>query len=366
MRTVVRSSLLVLLTASAAATATVSLGVREEPPRSAAPPVLRVAAPGFVEPRHGELTISARQAGTLTDVLVQEGQSVKAGESLVRFDDRLARTVLATARAEQAAAQAALTGAEVGRAQEEVAVRRARLAEAETRVSAARRRMQRIDPLLEKGIVSQRDVDAAADEIAIAEAQAEVARRELEIALRGDLPHEIARVRALRDAAASRVAEAEGILDDHDPRAPRDGTILRLHKRVGETVLASEPLLTMGDLSRRRVRAEFRDSDILKLKAGQPSRIQAGFGGSTCDGSVERLGVSAVTRSVSIERSTERIDYRVVEAWIALSADCRLPVGARVDVLVCLDETDRGCSSRTDPGTKPPDHPRERVVAAER
>lgn len=206
MRTVVRSSLLVLLTASAAATATVSLGVRDEPARPAAPPVLRVAAPGFVEPRHGELTISARQAGTLTDMLVQEGQSVKAGE----------------------------------------------------------------------------------------------------------------------------------------------------------------PLLTMGDLSRRRVRAEFRDGDILKLKAGQPSRIQAGFGGSTCDGSVERLGVSAVTRSVSVERSTERIDYRVVEAWIALAADCRLPVGARVDVLVCLDETDRGCSSRTDPGTKPPDQPRERVVAAER
>ena len=100
MRTVVRSSLLVLLTASAAATATVSLGVREEPPKSVAPSVLRIAAPGFVEPRHGELTISARQAGTLADVLVQEGQSVKAGEPLVRFDDRLARTVLATARAE--------------------------------------------------------------------------------------------------------------------------------------------------------------------------------------------------------------------------------------------------------------------------
>lgn len=366
MRPAARISLLAILTAAAAATATVSFGIRDEPPGSAVMPVLRVAAPGFVEPRHGELTISARQAGTLTDVLVQEGQDVKAGELLARFDGRIARTTLETARAEQAAAQAALTGAEAGRAQEEVAVRRARLAEAETRVSAARRRMQRIDPLMEKGIVSQRDVDAASDEIAIAEAQAEVARRELEIAVRGDLPHEIARVRALRDAAASRVDEAEGILDDHDPRAPRDGTILRLHKRIGETVLASEPLLTMGDLSRRRVRAEFRDGDILKLKAGQPSRIQAGFGGSVCSGSVDRLGVSAVTRSVSVERSTERIDYRVVEAWIALSGECRLPVGTRVDVLVCVDEADRGCSSQTDPDAEPLKHPQNRVVSAER
>lgn len=366
MRPAASYALLAVVLVAAAFSATLSFGVRSGLPERAAAPALRVAAPGFVEPREGDLTISARQAGTLSELLVQEGQSVKAGEALVRFDDRLARIALETAQAEQAAAQAALTGAEAGRTREEIAVRRARLAETETRVASARRHLQRVAPLSGKGIVSQRDVDAASDDLAIAEAQADVARRELEIALRGDLPHEIARARALRDAAASRVAEAKGVLDEHDARAVRDGTILRIHKRAGETVLATEPLLTMGDLSRRRVRAEFRDGDIPKLRPGQLSRVQTDFGGSACNGSVERLGVAAVTRSVPIERSTERIDYRVVEAWIELPATCRLPVGARVDVLVCVGEGDDGCSRRTASGTEPTGRPRDEVVAAGR
>lgn len=346
MRTTVRYAILATLAASAAITATSSFGVPDRSPTAPPAPFRRVAALGFVEPLLGDLTISARHAGTVTDVVVEEGQSVRAGDLLVRFDGRLARIALETARAEQAAAEAALTGVEAGLTREEVAVRRARLTEAETRVAAAKRRMLRITPLLREAVVPQRDVDETLDELAIAEAQAEVARRELEIASRGNLPHEIERASALRDVAAGRAEEAKGILDDHFLRAPSDGTVLKIHKRAGVTVLAAEPLLVIGDLSRRRVRAEFRDSDILELRVGQPSRIQTDFGGAVCDGRVERLGVSAVTRSIAVERSTERIDYRVVEAWIGLPIACALPAGARVDVLVCVDDADDGCRNR--------------------
>ena len=64
-------------------------------------------ATGYVTARR-EATVSAQITGTLTEVLIEEGEHVKAGQVLARLDDTAQRASLAQAQAQlQAAAGAA-------------------------------------------------------------------------------------------------------------------------------------------------------------------------------------------------------------------------------------------------------------------
>src|SRR5690606_17409714 len=68
----------------------------------APPPVAQWAASatGRVEPKGGEIRISSEVGGKIKDILVKEGDEVKAGDLLVRLDDRDYYTKIAAAAAE--------------------------------------------------------------------------------------------------------------------------------------------------------------------------------------------------------------------------------------------------------------------------
>ena len=70
-------------------------------------------APGWVEPDPYAITVPALADGIVQDVLILEGQSVKAGQVLVQLVDADARLALAKAQAELAQRQAELTAAEL-------------------------------------------------------------------------------------------------------------------------------------------------------------------------------------------------------------------------------------------------------------
>src|SRR5256885_2408490 len=64
-------------------------------------------ATGYVTARR-QATVSAQITGTLTEVLIEEGEHVKAGQVLARLDDTAQRASLAQSAAQVQAAQALL------------------------------------------------------------------------------------------------------------------------------------------------------------------------------------------------------------------------------------------------------------------
>jgi multidrug efflux pump subunit AcrA (membrane-fusion protein) len=94
-------------------------------PRSEGPLVVS----GFIEAE--EVTVAAEVGGRIAEIAVAEGDTVEAGQVLVRIDDRIARAQLEVAQAAVEVAQAQLARARAGARPEEIRRAQALLAQAE-------------------------------------------------------------------------------------------------------------------------------------------------------------------------------------------------------------------------------------------
>ena len=125
-------------------------------------------ASGYVTARR-MATVSAQITGTLKEVLIEEGEHVKAGQVLARLDDSALQASVAQSRAQLNSSQALAT-------------------QIETQLAQARRDAQRSQDLIERQLVSRQSLEAAQTQQATIEAQLQVQRRQIavaEAALRG-------------------------------------------------------------------------------------------------------------------------------------------------------------------------------------
>jgi HlyD family secretion protein len=140
--------------------------------------------------------------------------------------------------------------------------------------------------------------------------------------------------------AEAGLAEAEALLELTVIRAPIDGRILRVHKKVGETVSDARdtPILTMGDIATLRVRAEVDETDIARVAIGQPAYVRAdAFGEAQFRGKVVSIRPSLDRKRIRIDSPSERLDVKILEVLIDLEQDVRLLPGLRVDVFIRPD-----------------------------
>src|SRR2546421_1252771 len=115
-------------------------------------------ATGYVTARR-EATVSAQITGTLIEVLIEEGEHVKAGQVLARLDDTAQRASLAQA-------QAQLHGAE------------SLLAQYEVQLAQSQRDLKRAEDLLERKLVSAQAAGPARTHVDAQTAQVEAQRRD--------------------------------------------------------------------------------------------------------------------------------------------------------------------------------------------
>jgi multidrug resistance efflux pump len=176
-----------------------------------------------------EIHIGSRVGGRIAAVLVQEGQFVKQGQPLVRFEAydlesrrAEARAVLAEseanlqkllagarpeeiaeARAKAEAAWMSLELARNGPRKEEVDAAYQEVKAADADLEIARVSLERIQKLAANGVASRQDLDAARTSAERAQARREAARRRYDLLLAGTRREEIERAeRQFREAAA--------------------------------------------------------------------------------------------------------------------------------------------------------------------
>ncbi|GAB4573417.1 MAG: hypothetical protein Tsb008_08020 [Rhodothalassiaceae bacterium] len=156
-----------------------------------------IVATGHVVPER-QATVSSDEIGKITQILVREGQEVKAGQPLAYLDD--VRQKLSLAEAEK-----------------NLAVARARLAEAEAARDALVPRHERIMALHARGHASRAAVDDMEAERQSLAAKVDTARRVVDLNL--DLLH-----------------QAESLLEYRKIYAPFDGVVTKINAQVGEIV----------------------------------------------------------------------------------------------------------------------------------
>ncbi|HET6905464.1 MAG TPA: efflux RND transporter periplasmic adaptor subunit [Rhodanobacteraceae bacterium] len=179
-------------------------------------------ATGYVVARR-EATVSAQITGTLTEVLVEEGEHVRKDQILARLDDSGYRAALDAAKAQYAAAQA-----QVG--------------EARAQLEQAQHDAKRLESIVVRGLVSRQQAEQA-------RTQAETAQATLLAAQKS------------AQAAAAQVTSAQVNFDYCVVRAPFDGVITDKAAQVGEIV---SPFSAGGGFTRTGV-ATIVDMDSLEV-----------------------------------------------------------------------------------------------------
>ena len=180
-------------------------------------------ATGYVTARR-QATVSAQITGTLVEVLIEEGETVEAGQVLARLEDTAARASFAQAQAQHAQALAMV---------EQL------LAQSEQ----SRRHLQRQETLFKRALIGAETVENARMQADVLDAQLKAQRR-------------------AADVARAQVDSAQVQLDYTTVRAPFAGVVIAKTAQVGEIV---SPLSAGGGFTRTGV-GTIVDMDSLEIE----------------------------------------------------------------------------------------------------
>lgn len=270
-----------ILAGLTATVASLALRQGQRRPRPAAPVVANpsparsqaVAALGRLEPAGDIRRLAAPIIGIggsprLSRLLVVEGQEVRAGDILASFDN--APSIEADRRRLQI-----------------------RIANLQRRLGVEARELGRYRGLTRAGAVSLDELD----------------RREQQyLMLQGEL----------QEAEAERF-RVETDLRETLLRAPLNGTILRIHTRVGERP-GDKGILELGASSRMEALLEVYESDIGRVRLGQPVELTSENGGFSgrLQGTVSRISPQVRQREVLSTDPSGDADARIVEVRVRL------------------------------------------------
>lgn len=253
-----------------------------------------------------DATLSSTRGGRVDAYAFEVGQTVKAGELVVRLG--ASELVYAS---QAAAASAKVATVRIGEAKDPAGLPSALAAKAnlETASDAARR----AEKLHAQGSVSEQELNRTRTSERAAKAQYEAALSEARV--------EFGRLNEVRAVAG----QAQAALGDKDIRAPFDGIVLDRFVEIGQVAAPNAPLLRVADPSELRVRFDMPQFDAEKVALGRSVRVLV-------DGKMLAAKVVRSTPGLVGEANA-----RLVEAQIAEPPPGLLP-GARVPAWLELGE----------------------------
>jgi membrane fusion protein (multidrug efflux system) len=335
--------------------------------------------------------IASKVYGSISRVLIDDNQAVKAGQVVVRIDARdyqakvdQARAALEVAEAQAKAAAtgvpltaetttSATSGSEAKVAAREAEYERSRvafeqaagagLAYAKANVDArqaaderAGSDLRRMKPLAAREEISQQELDAYAATSRVAHSELQAAGEKLQAALKDvdirknamlnakagleEARAELVRARASEKevpissakAASAKAAVAKAKADLGavelqlsycDITAPMDGVVTRKSVEPGEIVQPGQQLFILVPLDRVWVNANFKETQLAHVRAGQRAEIDIDMYGKTLAGHVDSIAGATGARSSLLPPENATGNFvKVVQ---------RIPVKIRVD-----------------------------------
>jgi len=246
----------------------------------------------------GQVTVIAPQlAGYVAEVPVQDFATVKQGDLLLRIDDRIYAQKLEQARALLAAQRAALANSEQARAAAEARLRasEANVASAEAALRTAEANWGRIEPLRERGVVSQTSTDQSQQALDQARASLTAAHAAVDVA-RQDVQTAIVNRQSLEAAvegAQAAVHLAEIDMQNTRITAPQDGRLGEVSARLGQYVSAGTQLMALVP-AQTWVIANFKETQLPGMRVGQlVSFTVDALRHATLTGKIERFSPAA-------------------------------------------------------------------------
>jgi membrane fusion protein (multidrug efflux system) len=238
--------------------------------------------------------ISPKISGYISDVPVNDNQSVKAGQTIARIDPRDYQTALDQAGANVAAAQATIETLTQQIAQQHLVVEQARqqVASDQAALVYSQQDFQRYTDLERTGYGTVQRAQQAQSDIVQKQAKldsdkAGVASAEKQIAV---LQGQLEQARASLAQQQANEHQAELNLSYTTITAPFDGTIGVRNIQLGQYVQPGTQLMAVVPLQSVYITANYMETQLTHVRAGQPVTINVDtFDGTVVHGHVESV-----------------------------------------------------------------------------
>jgi membrane fusion protein, multidrug efflux system len=343
--------------------------------------------------------VSARISGTIIHVnpAVEDSHYVEAGTVLAEIDpadyaaerdraqaeyDRLSASAVAAEKdiaviSSGSNGRLELATASVGEAEQSISsdeasldAAQARLAQAEASFKRAEGDRQRYERLLEKHEISQSEYDRVATEAAtdreavtaataekaaagqrVAQAQSKLAERKADLRAARSAPEQIDSSRAKAAAASAEAVRAKAQLTTAQLNfgytrivAPVGGIVGRKTVEAGQRVQPGQQLLTIIPLDDLWITANFKETQLRRMKPAQPVTIHADASGTDYRGHIDSLGGATGSRFSLLPPENATGNYVKVVQRVPVrilldpsqNADHRLRPGLSVEAKVSL------------------------------
>ncbi|MDR2298707.1 MAG: efflux RND transporter periplasmic adaptor subunit [Comamonas sp.] len=314
--------------------------------------------------------ITPQVGGTVISIGADDTDYVKAGQVLVQLDpaDYLVQLAQAESQLAQTARQTRTLYANNAPLAAQVAQREADLLRLKADAAKANDDVARRRPLTVTGAVGKEEFDhakalatAASNAVAAAEAAVRAAKAQLtaaEAQTKGTTAQDFPAVMA----AAAKVRESYLALQRTRLLSPVDGFVAKRGVQLGQRVAAGSPLMTVVDLHKLWVDANFKESQLADLRMGQKVELTADvYGDKTVyEGHVVGLGAGtgAAFSLLPAQNATgnwikvvQRVPVRVSLEPEALKQH-PLRVGLSMDVKVDIRDKE-GLALANTPRTEP-------------
>jgi len=250
-----------------------------------------VSAPGIVEPVQ-KVDISAEVSARIMELPKRAGERVRAGELIMRLDDRDLKAALQSAEARRDGERYRLEA------------ERSRIIGTQNNLEFARITAQRQEGLLLTGDISRQAFEDATARALDLEAQFQAQKNTI-VQLEKSLAAAEAQIEQQREALRRTVVIA-----------PIDGIITELNAEVGELVvvgtmnMAGTKILTVADLSRMKLTAKVSEADVPRVAKGQSAEVRInGYKNRVFKGAVDEV---ALSRTVEARDGTGYFEAAVI------------------------------------------------------
>ena len=240
------------------------------------------------------VVLSSQVPGQIAELNVEEGQTVEANAAVVRLDTRIAEAELAKARAMLDQARANLSLLERGPLREEVDAIREDARNADATARSAQSKMEALEPLYQKGEISNVQYEQAKSNLEGARALGAAAEAKRKLLEAGTRPETLAEARAQVAAAEAGVKAEELAVGLSLITSPIGGVVTELPVRKGMYVQPGTTLATIMDLTCLFVQFRIPTDQLTNMHDG--ARVTIGplsDPNQTYAGSVTRIGKAA-------------------------------------------------------------------------
>lgn len=220
-----------------------------------------------------EVSLSPKLGGKVEQILVKEGEAVKAGQVLIKLEQKDVVSQVNQAQAGYDAALSSLSSLEKGQLPQQIAQMESAVNQTETNYKNVQENYDRMKELLDQGAISNQQFEGIELQYNIAGEQYESAKTQLALMREKTAPESISAAQAQVKQAEAMLSAAKTALDNCLITSPINGIVGAISTTVGQIASPGYPVATVGNLNCVEIEINVTEDRVNGLKVGQEAEI---------------------------------------------------------------------------------------------